>query len=112
VLSSIESGNSLVGVISGRVVVGHIVATLHAKEKEALAKRFFSPATAASEHAALLEQSGATHVFVGPQERKLGWNDAASLPVLERLYSADGVDVYRVRVSQGTDMALGAGSAT
>ncbi len=97
VLSSIEAGNALVGTIPGRVVVGHIVATLHAREKEALARRFFASDTPLDERARLLADSQATVVFYGPQERRLGQPDLEALPTLERVYQNDGVTLYRVR---------------
>jgi hypothetical protein len=96
VLSSIESGNSLIGAISGRVVVGHIVATLHADQKEQLSKQFFSATSSDTERAALIEQTGATYVFVGPRERALGSPSFDDVPGLRRVYGSGGVDVYRV----------------
>src|SRR5581483_7751956 len=97
VLSSIETGNGLVGWIPGRVVVGHIVATLDASTKETLAKRFFAADTPAGERGALLARSGATYVFDGPRERALGPADLRTLASLEPLYARDGVTIYRVR---------------
>src|SRR5206468_12470630 len=88
VLSSIETGNALIGTISGRVVVGHLVATLHDKDKEALAKRFFAADTPAEERSRLLAESAASYVFVGPQERKLGVAELDGLPALEQVYRA------------------------
>ena len=45
VLASTEFANPMVGVIDGRVVHGHIVATLHSAEKAALVNRFFAATT-------------------------------------------------------------------
>jgi uncharacterized membrane protein len=66
-----------------------------------LAKRFFAARTAEAERAKLLEDSRATYVFQGPQERKLGPADLSSLAALERVYMKDGVEVYRVRGTVG-----------
>src|SRR2546425_6166499 len=42
VLATTEFANPLAGTIDGRVVHGHIVATLHSDDKAALVQRFFS----------------------------------------------------------------------
>jgi hypothetical protein len=97
VLSSIETGNGLVGWIPGRVVVGHIVATFDAPAKERIVKQFFSSTTPADERSRLLASSGATYVFVGPRERSLGAAGLDALPELRPLYRESGVTIYAVR---------------
>jgi hypothetical protein len=96
VLASTEFANPLVGVIDGRVVHGHIVATLRSDEKKALVARFFGPSTAVPDRAEILSESGATVVAFGPRERALGATDLSSQPGLELMYDQDGVELFRV----------------
>jgi hypothetical protein len=101
VLASTEFANPLAGAINGRVVHGHVVATLHSAEKEKLVRRFYAADVAADERLRLLAASGATIVAVGPRERALGVDDA-DIPALPRLtlaYDADGVRLFRVHRS-------------
>jgi hypothetical protein len=96
ILASTPFANPLVGAIDGRVVHGHIVATLHSLEKQALVKRFFSADANSSERSALLEASHATLVAFGPEERALGALDLSDTPRLGLVYDRDGVQVFRV----------------
>lgn len=96
VLASTELSNPLVGVIDGRVVHGHIVATLHTDEKEAMVRRFFSADASIGERTTVLRQSGATLVAFGPREQALGASSLDELPSLQRVYDRDGVALYRV----------------
>lgn len=96
ILASTELANPLVGVIDGRVVHGHIVATLRSDAKKALVERFFSVDATSAERTALLRQSGATLVAFGPYERALGASSLDDVSALERVYDRDGVSVYRV----------------
>jgi hypothetical protein len=95
VLASTEFANPLAGVIDGRVVHGHIVATLHSDEKSALVHEFFSSDTSPEQRSSILAQSGATLVAFGPRERALG---ATSLEQadLSLVYDHDSVEVFRV----------------
>ncbi len=97
VLASTEFANPLVGAIDGRVVHGHIVATLHSSEKQALVRRFFAPDVGVAERSELLVRSGATLVAFGPHERMLGSSELQRQPELELLYDRGGVEVFRVR---------------
>jgi len=96
VLASTEFANPLVGAIDGRVVHGHIVATLHSSDKETLVQRFFSADTAAAERGQILRESQATLVAFGPQERALGATDVSTTSGLSMVYDADGVELFRV----------------
>jgi hypothetical protein len=96
VLASTEFANPLVGAIDGRVVHGHIVATLRSPEKEALVHRFFAADVTPEERHQLLRNSMATVVALGPQERALGVDDLSGLTGLELAYDRDGVQLYRV----------------
>jgi hypothetical protein len=98
VLASTEFANPLAGAIDGRVVHGHIVATLHSDQKEALVKRFFAADTMPQDRSDLLAQSQATLVAVGPRERALGASDLNDQPGLTLVYDRDGVQLYRVNV--------------
>ena len=96
VLASTEFANPLAGDIDGRVVHGHIVATLHSDQKEALVKRFFGADTTPQDRSDLLTESQATLVAVGPRERALGVSDLSDQPGLTLIYDRDGVQLYRV----------------
>jgi hypothetical protein len=96
VLASTEYANPLAGTIDGRVVHGHIVATLHSPQKEALVQRFFALDTSPEERHQLLTESQATVVAFGPQERLLGAVDVSTTPGLTRFYDVDGVQLFRV----------------
>jgi hypothetical protein len=96
VLASTEFANPLAGAIDGRVVHGHIVATLHSDQKEALVKRFFGADTTPQDRSDLLTESQATLVAVGPRERALGASDLSDQPGLTLVYDRDGVQLYRV----------------
>jgi hypothetical protein len=96
VLASTDFANPLAGVIDGRVVHGHIVATLHTEEKAALVKTFFSADTSGADRSRILAESGATLVAFGPRERALGATDLSSQPGLRLIYDQDNVQVFRV----------------
>jgi len=96
VLASTEFANPLAGVIDGRVVHGHIVATLHSDDKQALVQRFFSADATPSLRSQMLGESLATVVAFGPRERALGASDLSSQPDLTLIYDQDGVQLYRV----------------
>src|SRR6266508_2673103 len=97
VLASTEYANPLVGVIDGRVVHGHIVATFDSPTKQALVRRFFAAETPSHERSAILHQSLTTLVAFGPHERALGASDLRGQPDLQLVYDQDGVEVFRVR---------------
>jgi hypothetical protein len=96
VLASTAFANPLIGVIDGRTVHGHIVATLRSSEKEALVQRFYAEITP-SERALILADSKATLVAFGPHERAMGATDLGLQPGLERIYDRDGVEFFRVQ---------------
>jgi len=96
VLASTEFANPLVGVIDGRVVHGHIVATLHSDEKKAQVGRFYGAATSETDRSEILRRTGATVVAFGPQERALGATDLTDQPDLRLIYDQDGVQLFRV----------------
>jgi hypothetical protein len=96
VLASTEYANPLAGAIDGRVVHGHIVATLHSTQKEALVQRFFAADTSPADRGQLLKESQATFVGFGPQERLLGASDVSTTPGLHLVYDVDGVQLFRV----------------
>ena len=96
VLASTEYANPLAGAIDGRVVHGHIVATLHSPQKQALVQRFFAADTSPAERGQLLDESQATFVAFGPQERLLGATDVSTTPGLTQVYDVDGVQLFHV----------------
>ena len=96
VLASTEYANPIAGAIDGRVVHGHIVATLHSAQKKALVQRFFAADTSPADRGQLLNESQATYVAFGPQERLLGASDISATPGLTQVYDFDGVQLFRV----------------
>lgn len=97
VLASTPFANPLVGVIDGRVVHGHGVATWDSPTKDALVARFFARDAAVGERSALLRRSAATVIGFGPRERALGATSLADQPELRLVYDQGGVAWYRVR---------------
>jgi hypothetical protein len=98
VLASTEFANPLAGLIDGRVVHGHIVATLHSDQKEVLVHRFYAVGALSGERADILRLSGATVIALGPRERALGALDLNSQPGLDLVYDREGVQFFRVGV--------------
>jgi hypothetical protein len=96
VLASTEFANPLVGAIDGRVVHGHIVATLHTDQKAAWVQRFYAEDASGDERTAIVQRSGATIVALGPRERTLGATDLTGQPGLALIYDRDGVQLFRV----------------
>jgi hypothetical protein len=96
VLAATEFANPLAGVIDGRVVHGHSVATFHDDEKDALAKTFFSADASAADRSRILTETGATLVAFGPRERDIGATELSSQPDLSLVYDQDNVQVFRV----------------
>jgi hypothetical protein len=96
VLASTDFANPLAGVIDGRVVHGHIVATLHTDEKSDMVKAFFSADASAVDRSRILAETGATMVAFGPRERELGARDFSHQPDLSLVYDEGGVQVFRV----------------
>lgn len=102
VLASYEFSNALPGLMDGRVVYGHPVATLNARLKSAAVRRFYSEDTRPVERSALLGELQATLVALGPRERVLGLRTLADQPGLELEYEAQGVQWYRVLLAART----------
>jgi hypothetical protein len=101
VLASTEFANPLAGEIDGRVVHGHIVATLHTDEKAALVRAFYAADATTFDRSQLLRESRATVVALGPRERELGAASLSDQPELALVYDIDGVQLFRVRASKG-----------
>lgn len=96
VLASTDFANPLAGVIDGRVVHGHIVATLHSDEKAAWVQTFFASDTSREERSRILAESGATLVAFGPRERVLGATDLTAQTELQLVYEQGGIQIFRV----------------
>ena len=78
------------------MVHGHIVATLHSDAKAALVSEFYSFNASTAERSAILAETGATVVALGPRERALGTTDLSSQGDLSLVYDQDGVELFRV----------------
>ncbi|HYY88365.1 MAG TPA: hypothetical protein VFA49_06205 [Chloroflexota bacterium] len=96
VLASTPFANPLVGVIDGRVVHGHIVATRDSASKQAQVRQFYAAETTPTQRSQILRQSGATLVALGPHERALGAVDFGDQPELQPIYDQAGVAWFRV----------------
>jgi hypothetical protein len=96
ILAATDFANPLAGVIDGRVVDGHSVATLHSDAKAALVTAFYAPDATISGRSAILAQTGATLVALGPRERAIGATDLSGQPELTLTYDVDGVQLFRV----------------
>jgi hypothetical protein len=96
VLASTELANPLAGVIDGRVVHGHIVATLHSDAKKALVEAFYAESASVADRTRIIGESGATVVALGPRERALGATDLNAQTDLALIYDVDGVHLFRV----------------
>jgi hypothetical protein len=96
VLASTDFANPLAGDIDGRVVHGHIVATLHSDDKAAQVAAFYSVDATVAERSRLLSDTGATVVALGPSERALGATDLNAQPELTVVYDHGGVEFFRV----------------
>jgi hypothetical protein len=97
VLASTEFANPMGGAIDGRVVHGHIVATLDSPLKEGLVHRFYAADASPEERAQILRLSFATLVALGPQERALGVTMLTGQPGLDLIYDRDGVQLFHVQ---------------
>jgi len=78
------------------VVHGHIVATLHSDTKAAEVSAFYAATATVAERSAILAETGATVVAMGPRERALGATDLGSQPDLGLIYDEAGVQLFRV----------------
>jgi hypothetical protein len=96
VLAATDFANPMAGVIDGRVVHGHIVATLHSDAKAALVSKFYSANASVAERSEILTETGATVVALGPRERALGATDLSAERDLSLVYDQDGVELFRV----------------
>jgi len=96
VMASTDFANPIAGVIDGRVVHGHIVATLHSDEKATLVAQFYDATTSVADRQHILGETGTTVVAFGPRERALGATDLSSEPELSLMYDQDGVQLFRV----------------
>jgi hypothetical protein len=96
VLASTEFANPLAGAIDGRVVHGHIVATLRSDQKAAWVAQFYAVDALPEQRADLIRLSGATVVALGPRERALGATTLSNQFGLDLIYDRDGVQFFRV----------------
>jgi hypothetical protein len=96
VMASTNFANPLAGDIDGRVVHGHIVATLRSDDKAAEVAAFYAPSATVAERSRLLAETGATLVALGPSERALGGTDLSQQPELSLVYDQAGVEFLRV----------------
>ena len=91
VLSSYAMGNRIPWLSGKRVYIGHWFMTPALDIKEREIGRFFSPAAQPEVRKRVLQESGASFVFLGPWERL----DSVGLP-LTRIYSSGGYTILRV----------------
>jgi hypothetical protein len=96
VLAAYDTGNRLPARALVRSFVGHGPQSVDAAAKREQVQAFFGAGMSDADRLALLEAYDIAYVFYGPTERALGDLDPARLPGLQCVYSAGGVDIYRV----------------
>ena len=99
VLSTQRAGNRIPWLAGKVVFVGHWFLTLDHDAKLARAKLFFSPRVPLSTRFAILQESRARYVYVGPDEAPEGF-DPSGLP-LTKIYQAGQHAIYEVRAPDG-----------
>ncbi|MBU0625631.1 hypothetical protein KKF05_04790 [Patescibacteria group bacterium] len=93
-MSSVESGNSIVGWADRRVFVGHWSNSGDVVGQTKIMQRFFAGLDD-QQRADFMRQQGIDYVFVGPSERRLGFlSDNA---VFARVYFAENIEIFYLR---------------
>ena len=95
VLSSQRAGNRIPWLAGKVVYVGHWFLTPDLDTKLMRARMFFSPRAPLPARSAILRESRARYVYVGPDEAPEGF-DPSGLP-LTRIYQAGQHAIYEVR---------------
>lgn len=96
VLAAYDTGNRLPARALVRSFVGHGPQSVDAAAKRDQVQAFFGAGMSNAGRLGLLDAYHVAYVFHGPAERAMGDYDPARLPGLQRVYSAAGVDIYRV----------------
>ena len=94
VLCMYHEGNRIPWLAGKRVFVGHWFMTPGLNDKMRVLSAFFAPDAPAEIKNRILERTGVSYVFTGPDEMNAGVSSAA-LP-LTQIYSAGGYTIYRV----------------
>jgi hypothetical protein len=93
VLSGFDAGNAVPAYTGLFAFIGHGPETLNNREKQAIVDAVLDGARSDAERIALLRQTGAAYVLVGPAERsRMG----AGIPGCELAYRAGGWEIWKV----------------
>jgi hypothetical protein len=96
VLSAYTTGTVIPAYTGRRVFWGHALETPFLPRKTAEATQFFSAGTSDADRRAMLERYGITHVFYGPDERKMGDFEPESVDYLRPVFRHGAVTIYEV----------------
>ena len=104
ILSSQDIGSYIPGHIGCYVYIGHGSETIDLERKKIELRKFLDSATGHAWRRAFLSGNGIDYVYVGRYERRLkkaegdGFVDfdPSTAPYLERVYSRDGVEIFKV----------------
>ncbi|MBM2810521.1 MAG: hypothetical protein HW416_1280 [Chloroflexi bacterium] len=94
-LGSFNTGNGIVGLLPGRVVLGYDVATVRAKEKNAEVRAIYGGTSTDADTRRFLTENRVSYLIVGPEERKLGDRDPGLSLGLQIAAQVGQATVYR-----------------
>lgn len=97
VLADYGTGNSLPAWAPVRVVIGHGPESVGLKELSPQITKFFNQHTSGTFRQEFIAEHGVDYVFWGPNERQLGGWEPSMTDYLERIYSANGYEIYLTR---------------
>ncbi len=93
VLSGFDAGNAVPAYTGLTAFIGHGPETLNNREKQILVDKVLDGALTDAERLALLRQTGAEYVLIGPAERA---KTAAGIPGCKLIYREGGWEVWKV----------------
>jgi len=97
VLADYGTGNSLPAWAPVRVVIGHGPESVGLKELSPQITKFFNQHTSDTFRQEFIAEHGVDYVFWGPNERQLGGWEPSMTDYLERIYSANGYEIFLTR---------------
>lgn len=97
VLASYKTGNPLPAWAHTRVIIGHGPESVGLKTLSAQISEFYSQSTTDHIRQEYIDDHGVDYIFWGPYERELGDWEPKSNDYLERIYTADGYEIYLAR---------------
>ncbi len=97
VLADYRTGNPLPAWAPVRVIIGHGPESVGLKTLSAQITKIFSQHTSDTFRQEFIAEHGVDYVFWGPNERQLGGWEPSLTDYLERIYSANGYEIYLTR---------------